>query len=1139
MAEVRKTINYLRNSLELGRLASVEFSQKEKHHNQPYEIVRDGVLPPETVGELLIEHEEKNPRAYREGRPVPLIISLRTLMGVNSAKVVHGLLLASASMDQNGTLAYDPQSHYAWIPLDRLHMDGGEDLDVMVGNLSAFRRFQVKDGESLRSKIDSWQEYINYAETMYDKVLDKQSAGKALRECDCAIEAEICCLKYYDDFDATALIIALYDQLLIEKKTPELFTAMVELDAVRQVDDSDIEADQVQNMLDACGHVSSTFSLAPSQRRAVHGFNQLGRGKVLAVSGPPGTGKTTTLQDMVANLVTEHALKNEPAPLIVGMSTNNQAVTNIIDSFGNIVSSDPQSLDYRWIPRINVEYDRKGREVSHSIEGSVAGLATYCPSNGKILEAKQKGYLFEFANRSGEGVYSRYSSKEYQDEAIPFFLSSASRFLQHDISDLETAKRSLSERLSEVDRARRSLIGCFSKMISVGADGQGIREKIEEKCNEQKSLEALYGKLQQRLGFWDDLKRKHALKVLFRLNHENIIIAHQDIDESIVSGCKSFDEVCDAYKREIRRAGESEVRVCHALASLKALEREQGERRKTCLRLVGQLVKACGLDSGQAERLLSMLEPNNEGLAELDKVLDVTVRMAEFWIAIHVYECDWLLACQNDEIIKEEDRFKSTREVLGKYWDQAPCLTPCFVMTAYMLPRMFKRYSKDGCPKFDLERIDLLIVDEAGQVDVPIGLASFGIAKKAVVVGDTKQLDPIWAFDEISDKDVASINSCDEAYWTMLKDGGSTASPPSSIMKLATAITPWRYSKEEGGVFLSEHYRCSPEIIGYCNKLLYGGRLEPQRPPAAVDERNPMGKDFWPISYRLVSGSRSVSYGSSRRNMQEARDIADWVSENFSMIECRYSDKSADELVGVVTPFSAQAKLIKRVLSETCPDLAKLVTVGTAHKLQGAERPVVLFSAVYGDNDDRAGFIENNPKLMNVAVSRAKDLFVVFCSEKRTGDGGKVLATLFRCAREGTPDADSSAKGSLLDERDLTEQTSYEGESPVILEKGVSASTFSDGSLDKSVSALLVEWSSDGAFAGRKKPNASQANTILAELGLIDKLDAGEWRPTGDGENMGIVSACTNGGKRYCRYTMRAKTVILPIFLQELDGADR
>ena len=41
--------------------------------------------------------------------------------------------------------------------------------------------------------------------------------------------------------------------------------------------------------------------------------------------------------------------------------------------------------------------------------------------------------------------------------------------------------------------------------------------------------------------------------------------------------------------------------------------------------------------------------------------------------------------------------------------------------------------------------IDLLIIDEGGQVSPDISGATFALAKKALVVGDTQQLEPIWS----------------------------------------------------------------------------------------------------------------------------------------------------------------------------------------------------------------------------------------------------------------------------------------------------------------------------------------------------------------------------------------------------------
>lgn len=74
-------------------------------------------------------------------------------------------------------------------------------------------------------------------------------------------------------------------------------------------------------------------------------------------------------------------------------------------------------------------------------------------------------------------------------------------------------------------------------------------------------------------------------------------------------------------------------------------------------------------------------------------------------------------------------------------------ITPCAVMTSYMLPNYFSfsRKIHDNLNKSDYlyDFIDLLIVDEAGQVSPEVAGAGFSLAKKALVIGDTKQIPPI------------------------------------------------------------------------------------------------------------------------------------------------------------------------------------------------------------------------------------------------------------------------------------------------------------------------------------------------------------------------------------------------------------
>ncbi len=81
-------------------------------------------------------------------------------------------------------------------------------------------------------------------------------------------------------------------------------------------------------------------------------------------------------------------------------------------------------------------------------------------------------------------------------------------------------------------------------------------------------------------------------------------------------------------------------------------------------------------------------------------------------------------------------------------------------------------------------------------------------------------------------------------------------------------------------------------------------------------------------------------------------------------------------VVGIVTPFKAQISTINRALS--AKGIVGL-TVGTVHALQGAERSIVLFSPVCTQADAQGRlFFNMSPNLLNVAVSRAKENFIIF-----------------------------------------------------------------------------------------------------------------------------------------------------------------
>jgi DNA topoisomerase IA len=91
------------------------------------------------------------------------------------------------------------------------------------------------------------------------------------------------------------------------------------------------------------------------------------------------------------------------------------------------------------------------------------------------------------------------------------------------------------------------------------------------------------------------------------------------------------------------------------------------------------------------------------------------------------------------------------------------------------------------------------------------------------------------------------------------------------------------------------------------------------------------------------------------------------------------------DVVAVISPFTGQIRYLKRRLKEVFGDQTLDMKIGTVHTLQGGEKPLVLFSAVNGamaigrNGEPIAPFIDRDGgRLLNVAISRAQKSFILF-----------------------------------------------------------------------------------------------------------------------------------------------------------------
>lgn len=161
-------------------------------------------------------------------------------------------------------------------------------------------------------------------------------------------------------------------------------------------------------------HFNRKYALNPAQRDALAHFLQLQNGEILAVNGPPGTGKTSLVLDIIASMWTYSAVnKEEYPPIIADASTNNQAVTNIIDAFAGNFESDNEGFNHRWVPELNT-------------------FGAYYPAFSKLQENNNKYLTYEHFT-------TKIETFNFYQKAKTHFLNEASTAFKHDITSVSEA----------------------------------------------------------------------------------------------------------------------------------------------------------------------------------------------------------------------------------------------------------------------------------------------------------------------------------------------------------------------------------------------------------------------------------------------------------------------------------------------------------------------------------------------------------------------------------------------------------------------------------------------------------------------------------------------------------------------------
>lgn len=349
--------------------------------------------------------------------------------------------------------------------------------------------------------------------------------------------------------------------------------------------------------------------------------------------------------------------------------------------------------------------------------------------------------------------------------------------------------------------------------------------------------------------------------------------------------------------------------------------------------------------------------------------------------------------------IEKKRRHLPLRKLMNEAGAAIQKIKPVFMMS----PMSIAQYVSPGALEFDL-----LLIDEASQVQPVEALGAVARTRQMVVVGDKRQLPPTRFFDALMSEDE--------------QDDDFQAADMESILALCEA-------QGVPGKMLRWHYRSKhASLIAVSNNAFYDDRLFIV--PSA-DSSDGMGLQFHVVEDAVYDR------GGSAVNSREAAAVADAVIDHAKMHPSKslgvgtFSVRQRDEILDQLELRRRQRPELEVFFGESGLEPFFVKNLET---IQGDERDVIFISIGYGK--DSSGYMAMNfgplssdggERRLNVLISRARERMEVFSSitaddidlARTNMIGPRVLKRFLRYAASGymdTPEVGERGPDSPFEE---------------------------------------------------------------------------------------------------------------------------
>ena len=292
-----------------------------------------------------------------------------------------------------------------------------------------------------------------------------------------------------------------------------------------------------------------------------------------------------------------------------------------------------------------------------------------------------------------------------------------------------------------------------------------------------------------------------------------------------------------------------------------------------------------------------------------------------------------------------------TSEKVLAAWQLFFLVVPMVSTTFASASRMFKGLGQ--------ESIGWLLIDQAGQAAPQLAVGAIWRARRIIAVGDPMQLEPVVTIPEKARRNIA----------VKYNVGDTWIPPKASVQTLADRVTRYGTTLDQGeervwvSAPLRVHRRCDDPMFSFCNAVAYNDLMvngvhrvldDPMRPDQFD---SPVGPRITPSQWIHIPSETRGSYLQNNQVAELRRALDHLTGQGVDPKD-----------VFAISPFRDVAVALKSVRSQY-----QGLKTGTIHTAQGQEASVV-FLVLGGDPAKPGGpaMWAETPNLINVAVSRAK-----------------------------------------------------------------------------------------------------------------------------------------------------------------------